>query len=395
MGPRKLQRRAAIVARDAGNAALARMRQMLWRGPRPLAARRVCIYRIGNIGDTACAIPAAHAIRNAYPDARITLVTSPGRRGAIGARELLAQASWIDEVVVYHREEMRDLRAMFRFINELRARRFDLWIELPVVAASWAALARNMIFAKLVGARWGGGWRFDGASVGAQAQSELIEFPNEVQRLAQVLAGIGIDMGSPRFALGLDESSSKRANAMLARAGLLTTSVVAIMPGARLETNRWPEGGFIEVGRHLSARGFGVVVLGGPSDGERGDRIAAGIGEHAVNFAGRTSLLDTCQILSQCRMLVSNDTGAHHLAAAVNTPSVVIFSSRDFRGKWHPYGDNHIVLRKWIECHTCLLEACPVGNRCMSLIKASEVIAACDKLFELTNSTDSKARAAA
>ena len=73
-----------------------------------------------------------YAIRRAYPAAHLTLVTSPGKAGSVGARELLDGVSWIDEIVVYHAEDIATARGRLELVRNLRARKFDVWIELPV-----------------------------------------------------------------------------------------------------------------------------------------------------------------------------------------------------------------------------------------------------------------------
>ena len=67
-----------------------------------------------------------------------------------------------------------------------------------------------------------------------------------------------------------------------------------------------------------------------------------------------------------------------HLASAVGTPCISIFSAWQMPGKWYPYGEQNVVLRKWVPCHTCLLETCPYDNRCIKLVATDEVIAAAD-----------------
>src|SRR6202167_3778787 len=136
---------AARALRASGNAILSGAARCVWPARRPLDAQRVCIYRIGNIGDTACAIPAMYAIRRAYPAAHLTLVTSPGKLGTVGARELLDGVSWLDEVVVYHAEDIATARGRLGLLRNLRARKFDLWIELPAVAASLTRLFCNLV----------------------------------------------------------------------------------------------------------------------------------------------------------------------------------------------------------------------------------------------------------
>src|SRR5262249_26776447 len=75
-------------------------------------------------------------------------------------------------------------------------------------------------------------------------------------------------------------------------------------------------------------------------------------------------------------LLVCNDSGVQHLAAAVGTPCVSIFSAHDMPGKWNPYGEDNVVLRASVECHPCYLTLCPYDNRCLKLIDAGSVIAA-------------------
>src|SRR5258708_25518447 len=148
---------AARALRASANAIRKGAARCVWprRRPNPIDAKRVCIYRIGNIGDTACAIPAMYAIRRAYPVAHLTLVTSPGKAGSVGARDLLEGVSWIDEIVVYHAEDIATARGRLELVRRLRARKFDVWIELPVVAAPLATLFRNLMVARSAGVRMG------------------------------------------------------------------------------------------------------------------------------------------------------------------------------------------------------------------------------------------------
>src|SRR5260370_21031635 len=96
---------AANAIRDTANTILNGATRCAWPRRRPLDAKRVCIYRIGNIRDPACAIPAMHAIRRAYPAAHLTLLTSPGKAGSGGARELLHRVSSPAALVLYHTED--------------------------------------------------------------------------------------------------------------------------------------------------------------------------------------------------------------------------------------------------------------------------------------------------
>ncbi len=380
---RRQQARAAQYLRAAANLFLRIVRKCLWPAAQPLTPERVCIYRIGNIGDIACAIPAMHAVRAAFPHARITLITSPGRIGTPGARELLDGAAWLDEILVYHGEDIATVQGRIKLFGELRQRRFDLWIELPAVAATLPTLIRNMAVAWASGARWGFGWQYERMHFAAAAQSEFIAFPDEVERLAAIVEAGGIAVREISFPIVLTGELVRTVDDAL-NSARLSHPLIALAPGAKLEPNRWPPERFVEVGRHLERQGCAVVIVGGAADAALGEQIARGIGAAAQSLAGRTTLLESCEVLRRCSLVVCNDSGVQHLAAAVGTPCVSLFACRDFKGKWRPHGAQHAVIRKWVECDTCFLDKCPYDNRCIKLIEVGEVITAADrKLAEL------------
>jgi ADP-heptose:LPS heptosyltransferase len=379
---RKSQARAAEHLRAAANGVLGGAAKCLWPRARPRDAARVCIYRIGNVGDTMCAVPAMRAIRRAYPTAHLTLVTSPGAAGSVGARELLEGASWLDSIVVYHAEDIGSPTGRWKIIGEMRARNLDVWIELPVVAATFPTLLRNMLVARMAGARWGFGWRYERLRLFAQAQSEHLQFPNEVDRLLEGLRATGIDSAPSDHQFDLNDSDRRGVSEMFERLRPGASEIVAFAPGAKAEPNRWPASRFIEVGRILAARQFTIAVLGGNDDAAICERIANSIGPAAINLAGGTTLRASCEILARSLMLVCNDSGVQHLAAAVGTPCLSLFSRRDFLGKWWPHGTGHQVLWKQVPCHTCFLDDCPRDNECIKLIGVDEVITAIDQTLE-------------
>ncbi len=360
------------------------MRKCLWPGERPREARRVCIYRNGNIGDIVCALSAMYAIRQAYPNAHLTLLTSPGRRGLPGAAELLQGADWLDELFVYYLDDIATFRQRLKLVRRLRERACDIWIELPQEMAPFGTALRNMLAARLAGAGWGYGWGISTIRWAAKAQSEFLRFPNEVERLLAVVSASGIPFGEPVFPLPLSDLHRRTVDDLLSGNGLTGRPLVAIAPGAKRSTNRWPLDRFAEVGRHLASRGFGVVVMGGASDLDICREVTSAVGPLAVAIAGQCTLLESTELLKRCRLLICNDSGVQHLAAAVHTPCLSLFSFWQPRGKWWPYGSEHTVVQKWVECHTCLLDTCPHDNLCINLIETDEIIAMADQKLAST-----------
>ena len=156
--------------------------------------------------------------------------------------------------------------------------------------------------------------------------------------------------------------------------------MVAIAPGAKRPTNKWPLDRYAKVAEVLAARGYFVLLLGAANDHESCASIASLAGRGVLNLAGRLSVLESCEALRRCAFAICNDSGVQHMAAAVSTPCVSIFSVRDMRGKWRPYGSQHVVLEKEVACHTCYLEECPHDNLCVKQIQVSDVLAAAQEV---------------
>jgi ADP-heptose:LPS heptosyltransferase len=158
--------------------------------------------------------------------------------------------------------------------------------------------------------------------------------------------------------------------------------IVALGHGAKRPGNRWPANRFSEAGRALTRRGYHVLILGTTDEWRVAEDIREQIGERCINIAGATSILEAAAILQRCSLLICNDSGLQHLASAVDTPCVAIFSYWQLRGKWWPNQRNAVVLQKPLPCHTCYLYKCPVGDRCVTDITHSEVIASAFSILD-------------
>ena len=360
-----------------GNLSLRIIRRVLWPTRTRASPSTVCIYRIGNVGDIICALPAVRAIRREYPESRLLLLTSPGPRGLVGAIELLGGVDWLNEIIVYYPDDVSTWAGRWGLLKRLRTEHISLWVDLSSELASWHRQVRDMFFARLTGAHSAIGWHFSSLRLFSRAQSSLRSFPSEVERLLALVARDGISTEQVEFKLPIAAVHHEEVAGALRATGLDQPKIVAIAPGAKRSTNHWPVERFVEIGRRLHGQGFDVVVLGGGTDVSLCAEIAEGIGDKAQSLAGQLSLLGSCAMLERCRFLVCVDSGVQHMAAAVGTPCLSITSAREFPGKWRPWGKN-VVLRHNIECNTCLLDACPIGNACMNAISVNETLAAID-----------------
>ena len=149
---------------------------------------------------------------------------------------------------------------------------------------------------------------------------------------------------------------------------------------------RWPADRFIATAKELRARlNCGFVIFGGPADNALAAEIAATLAvsgqQSAVsvtNLAARTSLRELCASLRACRVVLTNDTGPMHLAAAVGARVVALFGSTspELTGPGLPGDSRHILLRGEAPCSPCFLRECPIDFRCMKSLSVEQVVAA-------------------
>jgi lipopolysaccharide heptosyltransferase II len=159
---------------------------------------------------------------------------------------------------------------------------------------------------------------------------------------------------------------------------------LGLVPGAEYgPTKRWLPERFAEVIRAVPAE---WVMFGVAKDREIADAILAELHRLSTlnpqlstpaptDLVGKTTLAELIERLRECDLLLTNDTGTMHLAASLGVPVVAIFGSTE-PALTGPLGDDHIVLRKHVECSPCFLRECPIDFRCMKAIDAAEVIAA-------------------
>lgn len=149
---------------------------------------------------------------------------------------------------------------------------------------------------------------------------------------------------------------------------------VGFNPGAIYgEAKCWFPERFAELGKRLIKEGIKVVIFGTLPEKELNERISQEIGEGCFDLTGRTTIRQLLSLLERARLLVTNDTGTMHAAAAVGTRVVAIFGSTD-PAVTSPLGEGHRVIYRRLPCSPCLKRTCPYGHhRCMEVVTVEEV----------------------
>jgi heptosyltransferase-2 len=156
----------------------------------------------------------------------------------------------------------------------------------------------------------------------------------------------------------------------------LSDAWVGVSPGAAFgSAKRWPPERFAEAAVEVASKiGAGIALFGSADERDLCDRVQSIIGPRArvVNHAGRTSLREFIDLAAGCRVFLTNDSGAMHIASALGVPTVAVFGATD-HGATGPAGARSRVVRETVECSPCLLRECPIDHRCMTRVEAGRV----------------------
>lgn len=322
------------------------------------------------IGDAVMTTPAMGALRVSFPAAEIVVVANPL------VAELFRYHPYCDRVLVYDKKGThRGLKGLWRFCSELRRERFDLAVLLQnaVEAAIMASLAR--VPRRAGYATDGRGLLLTHPVVLGAAERRL----HHTRYYLHMLEALDIRGGDGL--LRLDCTAEELA---WARELLGDKESVVINPGAAYgSAKRWYPERFAEVGNRLVEEfGARIVLTGGPGETEIGRDIAAAMQVAPLNLIGKTSVRQMMAVLSLSRLVVTNDSGPMHVAAAFGVPIVAVFGPTD-HSTTSPLAENCRIIRKEVECAPCLLRQCPTDHRCMELIGAGDVMTGVRELWKV------------
>ncbi|MBI4882204.1 MAG: lipopolysaccharide heptosyltransferase II [Planctomycetes bacterium] len=337
-------------------------------------SQRVLFLGPSWLGDAVMAIPTFRALRRARPEAHVTVLA----RGP--AADLYSAVPAIDEVIVYQPAAgLRRVAAYVGMISRLEKVRADVAIVLPrSFGSAWTAFL-SCAPRRIGYSAYGRAYLLTDA---LRRTPELLS-SHRVRYMLHLLTPLGIDAPPEAPLLEVPEGAARRAQSLLEP--LLACGVAGIAafnPGANYGTaKQWPEERYAELARLLLAAGdLGVALVGGPGDHDVCDRVCHAVGDRRVlDLSGQTTVPELAAVLARSAFLVTNDTGAMHVAAAVGTPVVAIFGPTDPRTT-PPYGERHVLLRHPVDCSPCLLRECPIDQRCMLGIEPERVLAACLEL---------------
>lgn len=329
---------------------------------------RIAVFRALQLGDMLCAVPALRALRAALPHAHIALIGLPW------AREFVARFnSYLDEFIAFPGwpglpEADYAPAALPPFIADMQARRFDAVIQLH-----GAGTLTNPLTA-LFNARTRAGFFREGEW--CPAPQGFMPFPTqgrESERLLALLDYLGAP-GHDGLEFPLTEADVREAAALLRANELNPRRLVVVHVGARGRTRRWGAGRFAATIEALAQHDFDIALTGAASERALVDEVVLKTRVRIKNLSGATSLGGLAALLKQARLLVCNDTGVSHIAAALRVPSVVVVTGSD-PARWAPSDTRrHRVVAHAVACRPCGYQHCAHDFACAAGVTPDQVV---------------------
>lgn len=326
-----------------------------------MTPRKIVIRGPNWVGDAVLAVPAIKAVRRQFPDARITLMVRPWVAG------LFRPPTFVDEVWTHPRPGRT---AWIPTALETRRRDFDLALLLPnSFESAWTA------FAGRVPVRIG---------YATDSRRWLLTHPVRRRRekvhqvdyyMALVRESFGIRELRPDIGLVATPEDRDRARRLLADNGIdPTAGILVVNPGAAFgSAKRWFEDRFADVADRLwERRHLTTVMVGSATERGIAARIRDAMSTPAAILSGDTDLETLRGVLSLASMVITNDSGPMHLAAALGVPTLAVFGSTDAEVTG-PVGPRARLVRHEVSCSPCLLRECPIDHRCMKGVTVDQV----------------------
>jgi ADP-heptose:LPS heptosyltransferase len=326
---------------------------------------KIAVIRALQLGDMLCAVPALRALHAGFPRAEITLIGLPW------ARQLAARlARYVHGFMEFPGfpglpERDCDAAALPAFLAEAKARNFDLVLQMHGSGEVTNPLA------VLFGARAVAGFYRPGHYCPDPARyAEWRDDEHEVERYLRLVARLGV---APRGS-ALEFPLSAQDWNEWTDIGLEADSYAVVHAGAQLPSRRWPAERFAQVADALAAEGLQIVLTGTAAEKPLVERVRRAMRAVALDLSGLTSLGGLAALVARSRLVVANDTGISHLAAALKAPSVIVASGSDPK-RWAPLDRMlHRVLHHAVECRPCAHPVCPIGHPCALGVEPTRVI---------------------
>jgi lipopolysaccharide heptosyltransferase II len=352
----------------------------------PFKVDSMLILFAGGLGDMLMFTPTLKAFKSAYPGARITIVAGKA------LYDIANSLGYFDKIFLrdsgFREQKVRTIyKRICLIIRLISFGRYDVLVApMNLSPISLFVPAKTKI-----------GFFSDNYTMFKKSLRIFLDYSykldhtkHDIEQHLKILSVLGITPIDKNTTFPVSELAVKKAESFLRQEGITNHGImIGIHPvtkGMRgYNPKLWSKERFAQVAKRLATKyNAKIIVFGSKEEFSIAEEIAEKIGTSAIVQAGKTSIQTTAAILQDCSLLICNDAGLMHMAAALEVPTVAIF------GPTHPrctgyMGENHITLRKDLPCSPCRyrldLQGC-TDQKCLKLITADEVVGAACKILD-------------
>lgn len=324
-------------------------------------AKNIIVINLLYLGDLIFSTPFLRNLRKKCPTAKINLVVNAN------FSELLANNPYVDTLYPYNKAY--SLKESLAFAYRLRKNHYDLGLNIH-------GSFRSNILLTLINPAYSVGFANGFSKLTLDKCLRPLANAHMVDVYLQFLRDLGITcLDNEGLELTVPESAQKKMDLFLKNLVPPTTCLIGLNTGGTWQTKRWTIEGFARLADELQLSCHcKVVFLGGPDDLSRVEKITSLMKTTPLLATSRTSLSELAALLKRCALVISNDSGPVHVAAAVGTPTVTIFGPSD-EVKYRPYGKDNLIVKSNIPCRPCGKHECPFKHhKCMIDIGFKEIL---------------------
>lgn len=290
----------------------------------PDAWKNILLIKPSSLGDIVMALPALSALRRSFPRARITWLVRPA------FAPLIEGHPHLDEIIHFDRKRLAKawycpfaMKALGSLIGHLRRRRFDVVLDLQGLLRS-ASLAWASGCKQRFGPVWGREFAHHFYTAAVPRHADWVHVIDYYMKIIEAMGGS--DLGV-EFVLPENPGAAKAVDPLLSQNDLARQRYAVLIPGSAQVSKCWPADRFAALADRLSAdHGLSIAATGSVAERAMIEEIQKKAACRIANLAGRTSLPELVEVLRSARLVVSNDTGPGHIAAALGRPLVMMFS---------------------------------------------------------------------
>jgi len=339
-------------------------------------AKNILIRGTNWIGDAVMTIPAVNAVRNTFPQARISILAKPW------LAEVYRLCPSLDEIILFHDPGFHSgIAGKIKLGNELRKLKFDA-----------AILLQNAIEAAII-TWWAGipiraGYNSDGRGLlltHSVQRTTAIRKVHQTKYYLEMVKALGCQSAEANVHLKPGKEYETLSETLFDEHGIGRDAfLIGIAPGAAYgPAKRWfPERFAAVADRLMNDFSAQALLFGSSADRKSTDAVQHNATHQLISLAGKTNLKETIALIARCNLFISNDSGLMHVAGALNIPTVAIFGSTN-PITTSPAGDKSVVIYKEASCSPCLKETCPTDFRCMEVVTVEEVYETAKSLLKI------------